>query len=107
MARKSNTDQKSSEDKNIESPVALTGHTHTAAVVEDEQTGKVQAAHQTTVVTDPESDEAVQIPEEADARSADPLSVHKQPTPNEVFAGDAEPVESDQLETPADNSDND
>ena len=70
---------------------ALTGHTTERSVAVDEDTGKVQAYHQTTVVTDPESPLAVQVPDpeaypQANATQANPLGVHAEPTPEEVFA---------------------
>jgi hypothetical protein len=75
---------------------ALTGHTTEAGVVED-QDGNVQAVHQTTVITDPESPLAVQIPDEVNTEN--PLNVHQQPSPNEVAAG-ADPVEADEAGAP-------
>lgn len=75
---------------------ALTGHTTQETVKDDPVTGKVQSRHETTVVTDPTSDEAVQVPtpEEnplANAQAHDPLR-REAPTPLEVFNGDAEPT---------------
>lgn len=52
----------------------------------DEKDGKVVSFEQTTVVTDPESDLAVQIPEGVSGESENPLGVHKEPSPNDVFA---------------------
>lgn len=80
--------------------VALTGHTVEKQVVTDPRTGKVQAVHQTSVVTDPESDLAVQIPPEADATQQNPLGVHAEPSPNEVAAG-AEPTSESVEDIPA------
>jgi hypothetical protein len=78
-------------DEQQQSPAVLTGHTTEPAVVKDPVSGKTQAVHSTRVITDPESEEAVQIPDspQADGRNADPLA--QGPTPEEVFAGQAEP----------------
>lgn len=66
---------------------ALTGHTTERSVVEDDG-GKVVAAHQTTVITDPNDPKAVQIPDHpgVDARAANPLGVHAEKTPEQHFA---------------------
>lgn len=78
----------------------LTGHTTERSVVTDDD-GNVIAAHQTTVVTDPSADNAVQIPDHpaVDGRNANPLGVHSEPTPEQAFADgsapEAEPVTAD------------
>lgn len=89
---------------------ALTGHTNVEGVEHDPRTGKVQSAHSTTVVTDPESPLAVQVPthEEApnvNATEANPLGVHDEPTPEEAFAAHAdgdESVVTSTVSTPSD-----
>jgi hypothetical protein len=71
---------------NPASSAGLTGHTTEAEVVEAD--GKVVAVHETTVVTDPNASNAVQIPDHpgVDARSENPLGDHGEPTPEEAFA---------------------
>lgn len=71
---------------------ALTGHTTERSIVEDDR-GNVQAFHQTTVITDPESPLAVQIPDHpgVDGRDANPLGVHAEPTPEQAFAAGTAP----------------
>lgn len=78
---------------------SLTGHTGQAEVVKD-SAGRTVAAHTTTVVTDPTSDLAVQVPDpevypQANATTVDPLGVHGEPTPNEVFDGSAKASPAD------------
>lgn len=73
---------------------SLTGHTVEPEVVTDDD-GNVIASHQTRVITDPESPEAVQVPDPdehpgANATKANPLGAQAEPTPNQVAAGDAE-----------------
>lgn len=68
-------------DSNGTGVVATAAYTALAGGVES----KVSSVHTTTVVTDPESDEAVQIPPEADATGRDALNVHELPTPNEAL----------------------
>lgn len=72
----------------------LQGHATKADVVTDEKTGKVVSVDQNTVVTDPESDLAVQIPPEGDGTKEDPLAVHNEPSPEEVFAKSAKSSKS-------------
>lgn len=69
---------------------ALTGHTVERDVVRDED-GNVVAVHTTTVVTDPEAPNAVQVPDPdvyptANATKANALGVQVEPTPNEAAA---------------------
>lgn len=64
----------------------LQGHATEANVVKDEKTGKVVSVDQNTVITDPESDLAVQVPPEGDGTQEDPLGVHTEPSPEDIFA---------------------
>jgi hypothetical protein len=84
---------------------SLTGHTTEAGIDEDGD-GKVGVVHETTVVTDPNSKEAVQIPDHpgVDARGANPLGVHQEPTPEQAFAAGTAP-EAVSGEEPARDSD--
>lgn len=88
MAKRKNDQQ------DHDNATGLTGHTTKPLVVEDPVTGKVQSRHETEVITDPDSDLAVQVPtpEEnplANATAQDPL--RRDATPAEVFAGLADP----------------
>jgi hypothetical protein len=88
MAKRQNDQQ------DQDNATSLTGHTTKPVVVEDPVTGKVQSRHETEVITDPDSDLAVQVPtpEEnplANASASDPL--RREATPAEVFAGEADP----------------
>ena len=58
----------------------------------DEKDGKVVSFEQTTVITDPDSPEAVQIPEGVSGESENPLGVHQEPSPNEVFEKASKPA---------------
>lgn len=83
---------------------SLTGHTNEPEVVKDEA-GRTIAAHQTRVITDPNSPEAVQVPDpevypQANATLADPLAALGEPSPAEVFAGTREPNEADEAAVP-------
>lgn len=50
--------------------------------------GRVAAVKDVEVITDPNSDEAVQIPDTptVNATAEDSFSVHEEPSPEEVFA---------------------
>lgn len=61
----------------------------------DEKDGKVVSFEQTTVVTDPESDLAVQIPEGVSGENDNPLGVHQEESPNDVFGDGPHPNEGD------------
>lgn len=102
LIKRSSSEQKKLNDEAARKPAgsvsdasnaqALTGHNVEPDVVKDAE-GKTVAAHQTRVITDPESPEAVQVPDPevhptANATAADPLGAHAEPSPNEVADGD-------------------
>lgn len=70
----------------------LQGHPREKDVVE--QDDKVVSVVLDEVVTDPESDLAVQVPEGASGEDENPLSVHSEPTPEEAFGAEAKPRKS-------------
>ena len=69
----------------VSSVGASTGDGLVAALAETALTGgvasKVSSVHTNTVITDPEAENAVQIPPEADATGRDELDVHTQSSP--------------------------
>ena len=86
------------------SAAKLTGHTTSPGIVDDAD-GRTVAVHDTTVVTDPEADNAVQIPDHpgVDGRLLNPLAVGKEKTPEQAFAdGTAAVTEVQHADEPAD-----
>lgn len=87
--------RQSDKQRDNDNAVSLTGHTTKPGIVEDPLTGKVQAVHETEVITDPNHELAVQVPSpednpQANGTATDPL--RRGATPNDVANGDAEPV---------------
>lgn len=66
-----------------------TGHEIVEGEVGTPEEGKVIAAHHDTIITDPEDELAVQIPEGSnDGRALNPLGVHAEQTPAEIIHGE-------------------
>lgn len=76
-----------SKQQDLDNRAALTGHTTKPHVTEDPVSGKVQTIHTTEVITDPESELAVQGHDDprVDGTQADPL--RRSPSPNEIADG--------------------
>jgi hypothetical protein len=82
---------------------SLTDKPITKEVVVDAETGKVVAAHLSTVVTDPTAANAVQIPDgdvypTADATGLDPLAVHDADDPTTAINPD-QTVDTDEVQS--------
>lgn len=74
-------------------------------VEHDEATGKVASVSLDEVITDPESDLAVQVPPEADGSQGDARAVHEEPTPEEVFAAAADEAPDEDSDQPSTSDD--
>lgn len=60
----------------------------------EEKDGKVVSFEQNTVITDPDHELAVQIPEGSSGADENPLGVHSEPTPEEAFAAESKSSKS-------------
>lgn len=79
--------ERKSKQQDLDNRAALTGHTTVAHVTEDPRTGKVQSVHQTTVITDPDDELAVQGHDDPRVNGGDADPLRRSPSPNEIAEG--------------------
>lgn len=79
--------ERKDKQQDLDNRAALTGHTTVPHVTEDPQTGKVQSIHTTRVVTDPDSDEAVQGHDDPRVNGGDADPLRRAPSPNDIADG--------------------